>query len=207
MTKLLHIEASPRKDRSYSIKVATAFLDAYRLAHPQHEIETVDLWQLALPEFTGETIAAKYRILHGENPTAAEAQAWEKVTALIDRFKAADRYLFSLPMWNFGLPYKLKHFLDIIIQPGLTFSYSPESGYRGLVSGRPAVVVAARGGDYGSSPAAAAMDFQLPYLKTLLNFIGFADITVITVEPTLARGPAALAKAKEQARQVAAAMG
>ncbi len=206
MTKLLYIEASPRKDRSYSIKVASAFLDAYRLAHPKHKIETLDLWQLALPEFTSETIDAKYRILHGEQQTSAEAKAWEKVIAIIDRFKAADRYLFSLPMWNFGLPYKLKHFLDIIIQPGLTFNYSPESGYSGLVTGRPAVVIAARGGEYASSPAAVAMDFQLPYLKTLLNFIGFADINVITVEPTLARGPAALAKAKEQARQLAAAM-
>ena len=71
MTRLLHIEASPRKDRSYSIKVATAFLDAYRLANPKHKVETVDLWQLALPEFTSATLDAKYRILHGQQHTTA----------------------------------------------------------------------------------------------------------------------------------------
>lgn len=210
MTKLLYIEASPRKDRSYSIKVARAFLDAYRVANPEHVVEAVDLWQLALPEFAGTTIDAKYRILHGQQHTTAEAKAWETVTEIANRFKAAERYLFSLPMWNFGLPYKLKHFLDVIIQPGLTFSYSPESGYTGLVSGRPAVIIAARGGEYTSSPAAVALDFQLPYLKTLLGFIGFTDIRAITIEPTLAGGPAAaeaaLTTAQDQARRMAAAM-
>ena len=66
MAKLFYIEASPRKKRAYSIKVAQRFFDAYKEANPSHDIETFDLWQTSLPEFDGATIDAKYRILHGE---------------------------------------------------------------------------------------------------------------------------------------------
>ena len=69
---------------------------------------------------------------------------------MIERFKSADWYLFSLPMWNFGVPYVLKHLIDVIVQPGLTFSFSPTEGYKGLVTGKKAVAVYARGGAYGS---------------------------------------------------------
>ncbi len=71
MTKLFYIDASPRKERAYSIKVAQQFLDAYKEINPSHTIETFDLWQTTLPEFDGATINAKYRILHGENHTDA----------------------------------------------------------------------------------------------------------------------------------------
>ena len=80
----------------------------------------------------------------------AQAKAWKRVTGVIERFKSADWYLFSLPMWNFGVPYVLKHLIDVIVQPGLTFSFSPTEGYKGLVTGKKAVAVYARGGAYGS---------------------------------------------------------
>jgi FMN-dependent NADH-azoreductase len=185
MAKLFYIEASPREERSYSIKVAQRFLDAYKEANPSHRIEAFDLWQTSFPEFDGATIDAKYRILHGENHTAAEAEAWKSVEELFNQFNSADKYVFSLPMWNFGVPYKLKHYIDIITQPGLSFSFSPETGYSGLVTGKPAVVIYARGGEYSSSEAAAGMDFQKRYLDMWLGFIGFTDITSILVEPTL----------------------
>ena len=53
---------------------------------------------------------------------------------MIERFKGADKYLFSLPMWNFGIPYKLKHYIDVLVQPTYTFSFSPKEGYKGLVT-------------------------------------------------------------------------
>jgi FMN-dependent NADH-azoreductase len=110
-------------------------------------------------------------------------------------------------MWNFGIPYRLKHFVDVITQPGLSFSYSPEEGYRGLVTGKPVAVVYARGGEYSSSAGAQAMDFQKPYLEALLKFLGFTTIETVLVEPTLA-APAEAAgaeeRAVEQARKVAA---
>ena len=88
-------------------------------------------------------------------------------------------------MWNFGIPYKLKHYIDVLAQPGQTFSFSPETGYSGLVTDKPVVVVYARGGAYGSD-AAKGMDFQKSYMELLLGFIGFTDVRSVVVEPTLA---------------------
>ena len=65
MSQLLHVEASPRKERSSSLCVARAFLDAYRETHPSDRVETLDLWAIELPEFDGDTIDAKYRIRGG----------------------------------------------------------------------------------------------------------------------------------------------
>ena len=108
-------------------------------------------------------------------------------------------------MWNFGVPYKLKHYIDIITQPGLSFSFTPEDGYSGLVTGKPAAVIYARGGEYSSSEAAAGMDFQKRYLEMWLGFIGFTDITPILVEPTLS-DPSDAEKTLNQALEQAAAV-
>jgi len=186
MSRLLHIESSPRKDRSSSIAVAREFLEAYRNANPDDEIDEWDLWNTSLPEFDGETINAKYQILHGMDHTPDQASAWNAVVDTFNRFNAADKYLLSLPMWNFGIPYKLKHFIDVITQPALSFSYSPETGYTGLVTSKPITVVYARGGEYSSSEQMKALDFQKPYIELLLGFIGFTDIQTILAEPTLA---------------------
>lgn len=201
VARLLYLETSPRKERSHSIAVAQAFLAAYQGLHPEDEIETWDLWNTRLPEFDGLAINAKYRILHGQSHSAEEAAAWQVVVDVFRRFANADKYLLSLPMWNFGIPYKLKHFIDVIAQPGLTFHFSPETGYQGLVTGRPITVVYARGGAYGSAEA-AAIDFQKPYLEHFLRFIGFTDIRPIVVEPMLG-APDAVNTAKAAAIEAA----
>lgn len=209
MPKLLYIESSPRKDRSVSIQVAREFLAAYRQSHPSDPVETLDLWAQPLPEFNGETINAKYAILHGLQHTEAQARAWSQVVETCRRFSSADKYLFSLPMWNFGIPYKLKHYIDVLTQPGLTFSYSPSEGYKGLVTGKPAAVVYARGGSYSAGSGAEGMDFQKSYFEMLLKFIGFTDIRPVVVDPTLAdKGSVdkTIAGAKDAARAIAKAL-
>lgn len=206
MAKLLYIEASPRKKRSKSIAVAQAFLDRYRQEHPDDEVVTIDLWDKDLPEFDGYTIDAKYQVMHGQDFDEPQRQAWQSVVDLCDEFKAADKYVISLPMWNFGIPYKLKHYIDLIAQPGQTFSFSPETGYSGLVTGKPAAVVYARGGAYGSD-GSSGMDLQKGYLDLILGFIGFTDVQSIVFEPTLG-SPDDVAKTEaaaiEQAKTIAA---
>lgn len=207
MAKLLYIEASPRKTRSNSIRVARDFLKSYQSLHPEDSIDTLDLWTTELPPFDGDTINAKYRILNGENQTSAEADAWSQVVNVFNRFNDADKYLFSIPMWNFNIPYRFKHFVDVITQPGLSFSFSPEEGYKGMVTGKPAVVIYARGGEYSSSEEAKALDLQKQYVDLWLGFIGFTDVTSVLIEPTLGEPAvtdpaltAALAKAEEIAK-------
>lgn len=197
MTQLLYVEASPRKSRSKSISVARAFLEKYQSVNPHHRIHTIDLWQKKLPEFDGFTIDAKYQVLHGQSFTADQQAAWQKVIDVCDEFKAADKYLISIPMWNFGIPYKLKHYIDVLAQPGQTFSYSPDTGYTGLVSGKPVTVIYARGGAYGSEQA-KGLDWQKGYMDLLLGFIGFTDIRSVVIEPTMS-SPEEVAKTEQAA--------
>jgi FMN-dependent NADH-azoreductase len=208
MAKLLYIESSPRKERSASIAVSHQFLDAYRAAHPSDTVETLDLWDLTLPRFDSTDQEAKYAVMQGQTFTPEQKQSRDAVVKVAEHFKSADKYLISLPMWNFGIPYILKHYIDVLVQPGLTFSFSPEKGYSGLVTGKPAVAIYARGGAYGAGTGAEGYDQQTRYLQQVLGFIGFTDVKSILVEPTLA-GPAAkdqaIAKAGAEAVQIAKA--
>jgi FMN-dependent NADH-azoreductase len=202
MPKLLYIESSPRKSRSKSIEVAKAFLSEFQRVQPSFEVDKLDLWTTELPDFDGDILDAKYALIQGEPHSPDQAKAWSQVEAVIERFKSADLYLFSLPMWNFGIPYVLKHLIDVIVQPGLTFSYSPTEGYKGLVTNKKAVAVYARGGAYGPGTGAEGYDLQSKTLSGILGFIGITDLTIIFVEPTIATPAdvdATVAKAKELA--------
>jgi FMN-dependent NADH-azoreductase len=198
MALVLHVAASPRGDRSKSIQVARAFLEEYTRRNPKDSIVTAELFATRLPTMDGPALEAKYNILHGQESTDVQREAWAEVEAVIAEFKAADKYVFSVPMWNFGIPYRLKHYFDVLVQPTYTFSFDPERGYSGLVTGRPVVIVYARGGEY-ASPETASLDLQKPYIETILGFIGLTGVRSITVEPTLAGGPALAKERVEQA--------
>ncbi|WP_068466372.1 FMN-dependent NADH-azoreductase [Candidatus Protochlamydia phocaeensis] len=203
MSRLLYIESSPRKKRSASIEVSQTFLNQYKKTHADDEVITLDLWHKDIPTFDGDIIDSKYAIMHGQSHTEAQRKAWRTVEQTIAEFKNADKYVFSIPMWNFSIPYKLKHYIDVIVQPSYTFTFSPTEGYKGLVVNKPAVLIYARGGAYGSGTGAESLDLQKSYMETILKFIGFTDIRSIVIEPTLGGGEV-MEKAKEQAMEMAA---
>ena len=208
MSKVLYIQSSPRGKRSKSIAVTDAFLEVYRQSHPADEIETLNLFEADLISFDGLAVQAKYTILHGQQHSAEELAAWKAVEELAGQFMSADKFVLAVPMWNFGIPYRLKQYIDILVQPTYTFSYSPEEGYKGLVVGKPAFIAYARGGEY-NSPEAQPLDLQKPYLELILGFIGFEDISSVTVEPTIMAGPdiaaQKLTEALEKAKAIAEA--
>ena len=144
----------------------------------------MNLFTADLPAFDGFTLNAKYAVLNGQNHTREDQAAWGRVCPDREEFKSYDRYVLALPMWNFSIPYRLKHYLDVLIQPTLTFSFTPDAGYRGLVTGKPVFVALARGGEYPAGSPGEAWDFQPKYLKTALGFIGFTDIRMAMAEPT-----------------------
>ena len=183
MPTLLHISASPRGPRSESLAIASTFLAELAEARPDVTVDTWDLWDGTLPAFGADAVAAKMAVFAGESPADP---AWDAAVEAFDRFASADYYLFSVPMWNAGIPYVLKQFIDVVSQPGLVFSFDPVEGYTGLVTDRPAVVVytsavygAGRGPSFGA-------DFQAPYFEDWLRWAGFADITSIAFRPNLA---------------------
>ena len=208
MSKVLYIQASPRGERSHSIAVADAFVASYREANSEDEIVTVNLFKKDLPPFDGLRVKAKYTILHGLTHSDEELDAWRSVEAIIEEFKSADKYIMAVPMWNFNIPYRLKQYIDILVQPTYTFSFSPEEGYRGLLTGKPVFIVYARGGEYAAGGESEAFDFQTKYLQLILGFMGLTDIKSVIVEPTLMGGPevartrreSALARAREMAK-------
>jgi FMN-dependent NADH-azoreductase len=186
MAKLLYVMGSPRGERSKSSEVAKRFIESYKQANPDDTVETLDLWSVSLPSFDGDMLDAKYAVLHGADQTPEQVVAWKTVSDMAASFGSADKYLFSVPMWNFSIPYKVKHFFDIIIQPGLTFSFSPETGYEGLLRDKKAAIIYSRGGAYGPGTGAEDYDLQTKTLGALLGFIGITDQHNILVEPTLA---------------------
>lgn len=199
MARVFYIEASPRKSRSASIEVAQHFLDAYRNENPSDFIDTLDLWAKPLPEFDQALLDAKYAVLSGQSFTAPQKAAWGLISQMSDRLKAADKIVIATPMWNFGIPYKLKHYIDLITQPGLTFSFEPATGYSGLVTDKKALCIYAQGGDYGPGSRAEQMNMQVPYLAQALHFIGITEQQAVVVSPTLA-GPTADAQARMRAK-------
>ncbi len=209
MTKLLHISASPRGEKSHSRAIARAFLETFHDTHPGTAVEELDLWDGSLPEFGPAAAEAKMAIFAGEQPQGAAAGAWAAATATFRRFDDADLYLFSVPMWNHGVPYILKQFIDVVSQPGLVFGFDPEAGYTGLLTGRKAAVIytsavygPGRGPQFGA-------DFQAPYLGGWLRWAGVTDISEIQVRPNLATADAETPRrlAHEQARDLAKRFG
>jgi len=191
MTRLLHIAASPRGAASESLALADAFLASLADARPDVEIETFDLWDGSLPAFGPDAAGAKMSVFAGQAPTGDHAAAWAQAKATFERFDAADGYLFSVPMWNHGIPYILKQFIDVVSQPGMVFSFDPEHGYTGLLHGKKAALLYT-GAVYGvGRPPSFGADFQSTYLETWLRWAGVDDLTSVEFRPNLATADAA----------------
>ena len=181
MSDLLYIIASPRGSFSKSVKVGDAFVESYSRANPSHDVDRLDLWEENLPAFDGDMLEAKYAVMHGEAPTDAQNAAWDKVGLIANRFKNAKKYVFAIPMWNFGIPYLLKQYIDIISQPGLTWGLTPDSNYVGLVDGKVFAVYSS-----GGSFSEGGDDLQKSYFKSWLEFVGLELAEQLVVAPTLA---------------------
>src|SRR6476469_5906535 len=190
MTTLLHISASPRGAKSESLAIAETFLSAYRETHPDNDIQTWDLCDGTLPEVGPASAAAKMAVFAGADPMGEEATAWRRAEQAFERFASADAYLFSVPMWNAGIPYILKQFIDVVSQPGMVFGFDPEAGYTGLLTGKKAAVIYTSAVYGAGRPPSFGDDFQKPYLDSWLRWTGIEDITTIEFRPNLATADA-----------------
>jgi FMN-dependent NADH-azoreductase len=195
MPHLLYIESSPRKQRSASIEVATAFIEAWKARHTIATVDTLNVWNTPLPEFDGAALDAKYAGIMGVERTPEQQHAWDQISELAQRFINADIILFAVPMWNFGIPYKLKHLIDVVSQKDLLFTFD-ERGLNGLLDGRKVVVVAARG-----APLDRA-EHQIAYLTTWSEMVGIDEQYNVLIEKTL-MGPDIDAESRNAAKTAA----
>ncbi len=206
MPKILYVIGSPRQEASRSGAVAEAFLEELRRRAPALEIDTLDLWREPLPEFDGDKAAAKMTVITGGTLDGAIRTAWDAITRVIERFLAADTYLFTVPMWNGGIPYRLKLYIDILSQPGFLFRFDRATGYSGLLRDKRAAVIYTSGVYAPGVAPNYGADFHANYMDWWLRFIGITEIATIRYQPTLrAADPEAALVAAKRAAQAGAA--
>jgi FMN-dependent NADH-azoreductase len=200
--KLMHINASTRGPGSQSLAVADRLIEEIGSNTPSLEIDRFDLHDGTLPAFDGQAVGAKMALFTGDEATADERRAWQGIKAVFDRFAAADVYVFSVPLWNNGVPYILKQFIDVVTQPGWAFGFDPETGYSGLLTGKRAFVVHASGVFHEGIAPGFGADFATPYLADWLRFIGVGDVDHIHVAPTVVNADYAATRAAAEAAAV-----
>lgn len=191
MANVLLVHSSLFGEKSESLAVARAFLSRY----PHRRVVERALAPGVVPHLDAATFAAM------RTPPAELGADGKKLVAqsdtLIDELEAADTIVLAVPMYNFSIPSTLKAWIDHVARVGRTFRYT-EQGPQGLLKGKKVFIFASRGGVYGSDSPAAAFNFQEPYLRAVLGFLGLDDVTVVPVEG-LAMGPEAAAAARARA--------
>ena len=188
MSKVLLITSSPRAD-SHSTRVAREL--AGKLASsPGSTLTTRDLRSQPLPHIDDSFAVA--RNTPSDQLTSAHKSTLSQSDKLLSELFAADTIVIAAAMVNFGIPSGLKAYIDHVVRPGVTFRYG-EKGPEGLLKGKKAYLVVARGGVYTQGPM-QAFNFQDTYLRAVLGFIGITDVEVIAVEG-IAFGPEAAEKA------------
>lgn len=212
--KLLYIEASPGKEISYSSRIANTFLDSYKEANPDHEIEHLPLFEVDLPEFGYVGVQQKLQNLADmfQGGSGIEVTGdWAGVIQEVKRLQSADKVLLSAPMWNWSIPYKLKHWIDLVTQVGVTIKVTPpDYQYVGQITDVPLQMILASGSPYEmrfpKEDDGLKTDFQRAYLDHIFRALGFTEIDLIKVQPTGLPGPeldAILTQCEEQAREAA----
>lgn len=165
--KLLHIDSSALGAYSVSRGLTAAVVAEFVAAHPGVAVTYRDLHADALPHWTPPA---------GENDPQAVAN-----TQVLEEFLAADVIVLGAPMYNFGIASTLKAWIDRITVAGRTFRYTSE-GPEGLAGGKRVIIASSRGGVYAGGAPAAGLDFQEPYLRAILGFLGIRDIDVVRAE-------------------------
>ncbi|MEH1964592.1 MAG: FMN-dependent NADH-azoreductase [Nostoc sp.] len=176
MVNILHIDSSPRAERSHSRELSKEFVSSWKAAHPEDAIAYRDLGHHPAPHVDEAWIAAAFSPPETHTPELTEAIRISE--ELVDEFLAADRYVFGVPMYNFNIPSTFKAYIDQIVRINRTVAIEAQ-GFRGLVEGKKAVIITASGGDYSATSPAAAYNFQEPYLRAIFGFIGLTDIQFI----------------------------
>jgi FMN-dependent NADH-azoreductase len=194
MNSILVINSSAAREGSVSRELVEFTVDRLVQGAPDANIVRRDLGSNPVPHLAVDTLNG----VRGTPTSDAEQRARALSDALIAELREADTIVIGAPMYNFGVTTALRSWFDYVLRAGETFSYSA-AGPKGLLEGKRVIVVESRGGQYSEGPA-AVMDFQEPYLRHLLGFVGITDVTFVHAEK-LGYGPEARTAALESARQ------
>lgn len=194
---ILQINTSARTQGANSTRLADAITQGLRARHPEATLELRDFAAQPHPVLDEPALTALFAPADQRTPEQAARVALDD--ALIAQVQRADLIVLGVPMYNFGVPVQLKTWIDAIARAGVTFRYTPE-GPEGLLKGKTVYVALARGGLYRDTPN----DSQVPYLKSILAFLGMTDVRFVYAEG-LAMGAESAARAFAQAEAEIAA--
>jgi FMN-dependent NADH-azoreductase len=198
-SKLLYVIAHPLDEkRSFSLSMSKEFIKTYKETSPEDEIIELNLFKEYIPEMDRDVLdgwgqlrtEGKFEELSNEQQTKIS-----RINELADQFVEADKYVFVSPLWNFGLPARFKAYIDTFAIAGKTFKYT-ENGSVGLMAGKKAIHLQARGGIYSSGPAKGS-EHGDSLLRTVLDLVG------IELETIVAEGHAYLPDAAEDIKKEA----
>jgi len=175
MSRVLIIESSARQQDSVSRQLTQQFISQWQAAHPADQITVRDLAINPVPHLDSTLLGGWMK--PAEQRNEIEQLALERSNQLTDELVEADVLVLAAPMYNFAIPSTLKAWLDHVLRAGVTFKYG-ETGPQGLLTGKRAYVLTARGGIYAGS----SLDHQEPYLRQVLGFVGIHDVTFIHAE-------------------------
>jgi FMN-dependent NADH-azoreductase len=192
--KLLRIDSSART-ASVTRQLTARAAEEWKANYPDGEVIYRDLSVTQFPPITDDWSATQ---LEASKLSSAQRSYLSTSDQLIEELRAADTIVIGAPMYNFSISSPLKAWVDQIVRIGKTFGYGPNCP-RGLLEMKKVVVITARGGAYEKGTATETFDFQVPYLRHVLGFIGLTDITFIHAEnQSRAQAAASLESAVER---------
>lgn len=190
---ILQINTSARPaHESFSTRLAQEWVSKLRAERPEAELEVLELGQQAPAVLDEAALQALFTPQEQRSPQQAERVAQDM--AYIEQVRRADTLVIAAPMINFGVPAALKNWIDAIAKAGVTFRYTAQ-GPEGLLPDKTVFVVLTRGGIHRDQP----QDSMVPYLKTVLGFLGMRDVHFVYAEG-LNMGPDAQAAGLAAAR-------
>jgi FMN-dependent NADH-azoreductase len=179
MRRLLRIDCSITRGDSISRRLVDYFVQHWYAAHPDTESETLDLVSDPLPHYHFDNLAGM--VTPPEVQTDEVRAANGLADQLIGQLERAEILLIGCPMYNFTIPTQLKTWLDYVTRAGRTFKYTGPSNSEGLLVGKKAFIIVARGGEYGEAQGGLG-DFQEPLLRHWLGFLGLRDVVFVRAE-------------------------
>lgn len=198
--KLLRIDSSARR-ASVTRKLTAQFTETWKKENPTGQVKERDLATTVLPLITDEWVEGSS--VDPAQRTAAHQRAIAASDTLIAELVEADTIVIGSPMYNFSIPFPLKAWIDQIVRRSQTFNYGPD-GPKGLLKDKKVFVITSRAGAYGPGSPMKGADFQEPYLRFILGFIGITDMTFIHAESQgREEGNISLAAAAQQIDQSA----
>ena len=179
MSTLLHISVSPRGTDSISRQLGDAAVEAWKANNPGGRVIERDLAKTPLTFVDVDWIAGAFSPpeYHTENHKKALALSNELVSELLE----ADEIILATPMYNFAVPAALKAWIDHVVRAGKTFRYTASGTPEGLLAGqhKKVLVTIASGGSYPEGSPMAALNYEIPYLRFILAYMGITDVRFV----------------------------